>query len=85
MEKLRKIVTLLDGVLKGALTADKALGEWPNIDIKKIKMAIESANHDLNHFQDDNDIHRKDEAYKRRQLDGLKKHLKEIQVLLDEA
>lgn len=79
MDKIELIVSLLEGVAKGAIEADVALEQWPNIDDESDDLVADSW-HDLSHFSADADIREKDSEYADYQVALLRDKANQIKV-----
>jgi hypothetical protein len=77
MEKIRNIIALLEGVLRGAIPANDALQRWPNIDTETDD-AVAQAWHDLSHYASDADIRQRDHEYVEYQRALLKSHIDKL-------
>ncbi len=77
-ERRRNVVTLLEDVLTGTLASQKALEQWPNIDAETDR-TIKNAWHALYHFMKDEDIHQREPAYKRKQIQTLREFINTLE------
>jgi len=75
-EKIKTIVSLLEGVAEGSIDSDQALRDWGDVD--KEPELIASAWHELSHFDTDKDIREKDKEYEINRQKVLKVYAKRI-------
>ncbi len=75
---LKKMISLLEGVLDGSVNPDDAVGAWPYRPSQDELAA--RALHMLEHYASDVDIHEKEPGYERDQRDRLNALLAQLKT-----
>lgn len=76
-DRIKAIISLLEGVAEGDIDPDQALIEWGDVDKEQDEL-IASGWHELTHFAVDDDIREKSEKYDSYQRQLLKDYAKKI-------
>jgi hypothetical protein len=77
-ERLRKIISILKGVLNGSIDGKAAINDWPDID-RETDSLIKAVWHDLSHYANDADIRQRDSKYGEQQMGLLKAGLAKLE------